>query len=485
MVATAANTNSQVPANTGHLDRSPAEAALLIRLKVFLTMRWLVIVGIIVATLVATQIMHVGFPSLPVYIIAAIMFAYNLVLMYQVRGLETISGDVVMRRIRDYGITHIVLDLLAFTILLHFTGGIENPFIFFVALHIIGGSTLLRRTDVFWIATQAMVMVTALIVLEYAGIVPHVNLSGFADPALYRQADYILAVLVALASIMAATTYMTTAITSELRKRQREVVRLRERLLAEKTGELEQRSREVARLEEEKNRFLRFIGVAAHDMKAPLAAIQSYFGVMLGGYAGELNEKQKGMLQRSSVRITELMKLISDLLDIPRIETGQLVQEMKPSSLRDIVKASVDDLGGLAEQKGIKLWAEIPETLPDINGSAPRLRQVLNNLVNNAICYTPQGEVTVRVTDRADDILVEVTDCGIGIPHEDLPKLFTDFFRASNVEAKGTGLGLSIARRIVEAHGGKIWVESPCSATGVGSKFSFTLPKKGDRRQST
>ena len=179
------------------------------------------------------------------------------------------------------------------------------------------------------------------------------------------------------------------------------------------------------------------------------------------------------------------MKLISDLLDIPRIETGQLVQEMKPSSLRDIVKASVDDLGGLAEQKGIKLWAEIPETLPDINGSAPRLRQVLNNLVNNAICYTPQGEVTVRVTDRTDDILVEVTDCGIGIPHEDLPKLFTDFFRASNVEAKGTGLGLSIARRIVEAHGGKIWVESPCSATGVGSKFSFTLPKKGDRRQST
>jgi signal transduction histidine kinase len=124
---------------------------------------------------------------------------------------------------------------------------------------------------------------------------------------------------------------------------------------------------------------------------------------------------------------------------------------------------------------GIKV--EVPEVLPPIKGSAPRLKQVITNLVNNAIRYTPGGNVTVRVQEQGDDLLIEVMDTGIGIPREDMPRLFEDFFRGSNVEIKGTGLGLSIAKRIVEAHGGKIWVESPCPETNTGCRFSCTLPK--------
>ena len=235
---------------------------------------------------------------------------------------------------------------------------------------------------------------------------------------------------------------------------------------------------EAAKLEEEKNRFLSFLGIAAHDLKAPLAAIQSYIGVMLGGYSGELNEKQKNMLERSGYRITELLNLISDLLDIPRIETGQIVQEMKEISFRQVVRNCLQDLRSLAKEKGVKLKVELPETLPKIYGSSPRLQQVINNLVNNAINYTPEGTVTLRVEDEDNDIHVEVMDTGIGIPPEDLPQVFDDFFRASNVAIKGTGLGLSIAKRIVEAHGGKICVESPCPGSNTGSKFAFTLSKK-------
>jgi signal transduction histidine kinase len=225
--------------------------------------------------------------------------------------------------------------------------------------------------------------------------------------------------------------------------------------------------------------------MAAHDLKAPLAAIQSYNKVMLGGFSGELNEKQRNMVGRSSQRITELLNLISDLLDIPRIETGQVMQEMKEISLRQVVKHSLDELRDVAEQKGVKLKAELPRPLTRIRGSAPRLQQVIINLVDNAINYTPEGTVTVRVTERDNDIQVEVMDTGIGIPPEDLPRLFHDFFRASNVETKGTGLGLSIAKRIVETHGGKISVESPCLESNCGSKFSFTLPKRPqtERRQ--
>ncbi len=231
-------------------------------------------------------------------------------------------------------------------------------------------------------------------------------------------------------------------------------------------------------LEEEKRQFLRFISIAAHDLKAPLAAIQTFLGVMLDGFAGDLNEKQKHMMQRASQRINELLNLISNLLDIPRIEIGQLAQEMTEVSLVQLIDKFVEETSSLAEQKGLKLLVRMPPNLSCVYGAPARLRQVIANLVNNAVNYTSEGEVVLRVIETDNEILVEVADTGCGFPPDDRPKLFEDFFRGSNVGPKGTGLGLSISRRIVQAHGGKMWAESPCAETGKGSKFCFTLPKK-------
>jgi len=456
---------------------SPLEAAQLVRFRVFLTMRWFVILGIIASVLVATYGFGIRFPVQPVYIITAFMVVYNLILMYQLRSLEKLRPELVLRRINTYSIIHITLDIIAFTLMLHYTGGIENPFLFIIVLHIVGASTLLGRRSVFGIATLTLTSVILLVALEYTGLIGHINLEGFVATNIYYQAGYVLAVLAAFTSLLFATAFMATAISNELNKRQREVLALREYLLDETTEELERVSREIAKLEEEKDKFLRFLGVAAHDMKAPLAAIQSYFGIMLNGYTGELNAKQKGMMERSSVRIDELLQLISDLLDIPRIETGQLVAEMKTFSFRNLLKRCLSEQRALAEAKGLKLKTSIPGTLPQIYGSPPRLQQVLTNLINNAVNYTPEGTITVRVKEREDDILVEISDTGIGIPAADLPKICDDFFRASNVDVKGTGLGLSITRRIVEFHGGQISVESPCPETDTGSKFTFTLSK--------
>jgi len=301
---------------------------------------------------------------------------------------------------------------------------------------------------------------------------------GFAAPTLYREGSYILAILVVLATLLYAAAYMVTAISGELRKRQRQVMQLREQFIEEKTGELERASGEITKLEAEKNRFLHFLGIAAHDLKAPLTAIQGFLWVMLGGYAGKLTDKQKNMLERSSLRIKELLNLISDLLDIPRIETGQIVQEMKQASLRQVIKHSCDDVRNQAKEKGITLKVELPEALPKVYASVPRLQQVITNLLDNAIRYTAEGDVAIRVKEEKNHILIEVTDTGIGIPPDDLPHVFDDFFRASNVDITGTGLGLSISKRLVEAHGGRIWAESPCPETNHGSKVAFTLPKK-------
>jgi signal transduction histidine kinase len=246
------------------------------------------------------------------------------------------------------------------------------------------------------------------------------------------------------------------------------------------TRELEQASREITKLEEERSRFLRFLGTAAHDLKAPLTAIQGFLWVMLGGFSGELNQKQRHMLERSSRRITELLELISDLLDIPRIEIGVIVEERDDVSLLQVVKRSLDDVRNLAKQKEVKLKVKLPQSLPKIRGSTPRLQRVITELLTNATNYSPGGSVTIMVNEENSDIRVEVMDTGIGIPHEELPRVFDEFFRASNVDTRGTGLGLSIVKRLVETHGGRIWVESPCLKSSKGSKFTFTLPKKSE-----
>ncbi len=466
------------------IERTPEEQTLVMRLRVFTIMRWAAIGGVITVTLMARYVFGIGFSTLPVYIVCAAMAAYNLVLIRQVWGIEELPPELVIRRVRQYTYTHILLDMLALTILLHFTGGMENPFVFFFVFHIVLASIGLNYRMVYLLSTIAIVMVSLLFSLEYFGVIPHINLGGFILPTRYRDASRVLAELAALALLLYGITYVTTSVAGELRKRQRQVVALRERLLAEKTGELERASDEIDALKEERDKFLRFIGIAAHDLKAPLTAIQGFLWVMLGGFAGEISEKQKNMLERSTHRITELLGLISDLLDIPRIETGQIVQEMKEISLRQVIKNSIDGQRNLADEKGIKLKVEIPEGLPKIKGSAARLQQVVTNLVNNAINYTEKGSVTVWAKGQGKDLLVEVIDTGIGIPAEDMPRLFEDFFRASNVDIKGTGLGLSISRRIVEAHGGKIWAESPAPGSKTGSRFSFTLRKMTTTKRS-
>ncbi len=258
---------------------------------------------------------------------------------------------------------------------------------------------------------------------------------------------------------------------------------LKTELLSQKTQQLEKIQREVARLEEEKLRFVRFLGVVAHDLKSPLAVSQTCMWDILDGYSGKINEEQKDMLERISRRIDGLLALIDDLVDVPFIETGHLVQEMKELPLNEVIRNAVDGFSSLAKAKGLQLEVALLPISPIVYGSSRRLQQVVDNLVSNAIKYSREGIVLVRVSEDDSNVKVEVTDTGIGVLPEDLPRLFQDFFRGKNArEAKGTGLGLSIVKRIIEAHGGKIWAESPCLETNKGSKFTFTLPRASARR---
>jgi len=238
-----------------------------------------------------------------------------------------------------------------------------------------------------------------------------------------------------------------------------------------------------SRLRRTRDTLAHILSIASHDLKAPLAAVESYHQVMLNGYAGEITEKQRNMLLRSSERIKGLLNLIDNILDISRIDTREL--KMEATSLLKVVKSIRGTIQPLAEEKGVQLKVEVPDGLPLITAAPDRLHQVFNNLLGNAVKFTPKGgTITLRVTEEDDHILVEVIDTGIGISPEELPRVFDDFYRGIRVDTGGAGLGLSISKKIIEAHRGNLWVESPCPESGIGSKFTFTLPKNPPAMQS-
>ncbi|MEE9617289.1 MAG: ATP-binding protein [Anaerolineae bacterium] len=222
-----------------------------------------------------------------------------------------------------------------------------------------------------------------------------------------------------------------------------------------------------------------FLSIVSHELKAPLAAVENYLEVMLGGFTGELTPKQQRMLERSVLRIHDLSGLINNLLDLARMRPEQIQADFVRFNPREFGDRSVEDTRLAAKEKGVTIKVEAPEEFKDIVGAPRQLRQVLTNLLNNAIKFSPPGStVTLRSWETDDELLVEVRDEGIGIPPEDQASIFEDFFRARNVgHVGGSGLGLSIAKKIVDAHQGRILLESPYEEGKSGTKFTVVLPR--------
>ena len=231
----------------------------------------------------------------------------------------------------------------------------------------------------------------------------------------------------------------------------------------------------ASRLQHTKQTMEHILSVIFHDLKAPLAAAESYNRLLLDGFVGELSEEQKNIIQRSSKRLSDLLNLISNMIDFSRVDFGKFGTE--EVSLTRVIEDCVETMRPLAVDKGLQLVAAIPRGLPTILGNADRLKQVMTNLLSNAIKFTASGGITVRVKDDKDHLRVDVIDTGIGIPTEDLPKVFDGFYKGLDMEKRGAGLGLSISKKIIEGHGGTISATSPTPDTGRGTRFTFILPK--------
>jgi signal transduction histidine kinase len=243
--------------------------------------------------------------------------------------------------------------------------------------------------------------------------------------------------------------------------------------------EIQEKSRQLEEASQHKSQFLANM---SHELRTPLNAILGYTELMADGAYGEPSEKMLGILKRLEANGRHLLGLINDVLDLSKIEAGQLVLELSDYSMQDIVQTVRSTLEPLAADKKIALKVEMPSKLPAGRGDGRRLTQVLINLLGNAIKFTDAGEVAIKAEANNGLFQVSVCDTGPGISAADQAKLFQEFQQADNAITKkkgGTGLGLAISKRIIEMHGGKIWVESE---PGRGSTFSFTLPVVVERQ---
>ncbi len=238
-----------------------------------------------------------------------------------------------------------------------------------------------------------------------------------------------------------------------------------------RTKELSDALQEIKLISKRKSDF---ISAVSHELRTPLTSIKGYASILLTGKLGEIPAPIKERLEKINHHSDDLTKLINDLLDISRIESGKVELKLEPVRLSELIDTVLDLLSPQIKEKQLETRVELEKGLPEIQADLRQLERVLINLLGNSIKFTKEGgSISIKAKPADNAIQIDISDTGIGIPAKDLPHVFEEFYRADNVAAKGTGLGLSLVKYIIAAHKGKIWADSELNK---GSTFSFTLP---------
>jgi signal transduction histidine kinase len=224
-----------------------------------------------------------------------------------------------------------------------------------------------------------------------------------------------------------------------------------------------------------------FVSLVSHEIRSPLTSIHMQLKVIGDGLAGEVSDKQQEILSRASEKINALITMSGELLDLSKIESGLIHMERQVLSLQPLLEDQVSLCQARAQARQIQLTLDMAAELPEVNANKTNMEEVFSNLISNALNYTPDGgRIVVSAGVQNDQIRISVRDNGIGIAPEDMERIFNRFYRVKNADTRqviGTGLGLPIVKSIIDAHHGRIQVESQ---VGEGSTFSVYLPVAED-----
>jgi len=582
--------------------------------------------AVIALSLIAKHLLSFTIPWKELCLTGAAILGYNVVFTWQLKILRR-DSTASIQIFGHFATLQILLDWLALTLVVHYTGGIESPVLLYFVFNAIVASILLRARTAFLLAAFGILLVVGLALLEFWGAVPHRAIPEFHDPRL-QGPWFLAAALGFFVSAILVSIHLTTSITGEMVRRTRELAELKQSLEAayQKMRTLYETSRAVSsslnlpqvlstivrqatevmgmkassiRLLDEEQRYLevsaayglseayltkgkvdpqrgemdrlalqgkpvalldatvdprfqypeearkegirsvlsvpmmlldraigvlrvytgevrhfteeeteflvalasqggaaiqnarafrqlqeleqaksRFIFAVAHELKAPVAAVQSQLAVLQGGYAGKLNEKQQDLVNRAVRRMARLQELLRDLLALGALKDRLPAHRKTELNLVGIVRRVAEVLQAEAEARGIILSLDLPETPLTFPTTEEDMYRLLGNLLENAVKYTPSGgKVSMAIKASESQVTIVVSDTGIGISPEAMPHIFDEFYRAANVKelrTEGTGLGLSLVKRIVELYQGQVDVKSEL---GKGTTFTVSLPR--------
>lgn len=427
--------------------------------------RWLIrlrygavamIIAFIVAFYVFPQISISTHQRTLIYFISFSIIFYNIVLSFLVTT-KFVKNEINKFNPIHVAVIQMLLDLVALLAVVYYTGTLESPFYIFFIFHMIIGSMLLAGQVIYSICAAVVFTFFGFVALEFYGVIPHYAINGFTLAGLYRNPMYVIISCAAFAIMMGFSVFLANSITSALYRREQEL------------------SLAYAKLNEAEIMKQKYIMGIVHEIKTPIVAVQSHIDLVLGKYTGPISEQAEDKLKRARKRCEEATEIINDILNISKLKLLNTINKSY-TDITKIIQNIISQRNANATAKNITIeMIDKREIKKDYFIDAALMELALSNLIGNSVKYTnPGGKVEIIIYENND---IEIRDNGIGIPEEDIDKIFNDFYRASNVKEKvfeGTGLGLSLVKQIIEQHGGTIDVHSPSAlqdSNGKGTSF--------------
>ena len=427
-------------------------------------LRWIAATGVVVVLVAARVWYPVPLPYIALFALVAVLLALNGV--YQRWFTRVKSGTLTRSDLVVFFQLQVFVDYILLTLLLYFSGFLENPFLYFFVFHILLTAYLLPARLVFLFIVSLVSLLTGLSVLEYLRVVPHFPLYTALEPGYNAQ---IVPRLAGFCATLAISGYMGTSI----KKR-----------LDDKAHKVEIELEKYKSLDKVKSNFILQV---THELRGPLAAVVGYHEMISRGITGPVEPKTAEVLGRATRRTESLLTMIDEMIDYAYMQTDDKLRfGLSMISLKEAIDANCDAQAGPAEAKGIRFEVKCANGLA-VRANRDLLNIILTNLLSNAVRYSPADSLVSIVAEREGrEICLAVADRGIGMSAEELGHIFEEFYRtrrAREVERDGTGLGLSIIKKTVDVLGGRIVVTSEVNK---GSTFTIYLPEgEADELQDT